>query len=74
MEPVDLAFVVDASGSIGAENFDLVKNLVSFVISNLVTVGEFQDRVALLTYSSESTIIFHFDDFNYDVGLNAGHR
>lgn len=62
-----MALIVDASGSIGASNFALVKGLVSFVIGNLVNIGETEDRVALLAYSTESTILFHFDDFNYNV-------
>jgi Mg-chelatase subunit ChlD len=64
---------VDASGSIGQDNFDLVKGLIIYVITNLIGVAENGDRVAMMTYSSDNAVLFHFNDtHNYDVPTIIG--
>jgi len=60
--PADIVFVVDESGSIGATNFDLMKNFLSQLIGNL-DIQSGRTRVGLVTYSSAVGTGFNLSDY-----------
>lgn len=55
--PADVIFLVDASGSIGAPNFDKMKAFVSAIVRNL-QIDSGTIRVAFVTFSSTYQSIF----------------
>ena len=63
----DLAFLVDASGSIGKTNFRVMTDFVAQIIENLdvdsALSGSLTEgfRVAMLTYSSTVDVFFMFN-------------
>lgn len=65
-EATDVVFLIDQSGSIGPENFELMTRFVTRVIETL-NVAENNTRVAARTFSILSESHFHLDDFNNDL-------
>jgi len=61
----DIVFVLDASGSIGADNFLKVKQFVKDVISAF-DIGFDKTRVGIVVYSSSNQVTRPFDLANYD--------
>ncbi|XP_033728441.1 uncharacterized protein LOC117317678 isoform X2 [Pecten maximus] len=59
----DIAFVLDASGSVGAQNFRRVKHFVTKVIDELA-IGYDVARVGAVSYSSRSYMGFYMDQYN----------
>uniref|UniRef100_A0A668W595 Collagen type VI alpha 6 chain n=1 Tax=Oreochromis aureus TaxID=47969 RepID=A0A668W595_OREAU len=59
----DLVFIVDESGSIGSENFDLVRSFLQSVVSGL-DVGDKRVRVGIVTYSDRATALVYLNSFN----------
>lgn len=55
-------FIVDESGSIGEENFRLIRNFLRSVISSLET-GPFKIRVGIVTYNNVSTAHISLNSF-----------
>ena len=47
---LDMAFVIDSSGSVGIHNFNKVKNFLKDIV-DYYNVGFDQTRIALITYS-----------------------
>jgi hypothetical protein len=43
VEPVDLIFVLDSSGSLGADNWQIVKQFAADIVS-LLTIGTSETR------------------------------
>lgn len=58
----DIAFLVDASGSVGLDNVDKMKEFVYSVVEKL-SIGRTDDRVGLVSYSSDPQLGFHLDSF-----------
>ena len=58
----DVAFVLDASGSVGEPNFVLVKNLVSRIVDEL-NINADNTRVGSVTYSSDSRLGFYMNQY-----------
>ncbi|XP_021375359.1 uncharacterized protein LOC110464458 isoform X7 [Mizuhopecten yessoensis] len=58
----DIAFVLDASGSVGAQNFRRVKHFVTKVIDELA-IGYDVARVGAVSYSSRSYMGFYMDQY-----------
>lgn len=58
----DIAFLVDASGSVGMDNIDKMKQFVYSMIEQ-ISVGQTDNRVGLASYSSNSQMGFHLDSF-----------
>uniref|UniRef100_H2XLP7 VWFA domain-containing protein n=2 Tax=Ciona intestinalis TaxID=7719 RepID=H2XLP7_CIOIN len=62
--PIDLAFIVDSSSSVGADNFQLIKDFVYEIINGL-NISETETRVTLARYNNwvDSRFFFntHFD-------------
>ena len=54
---IDLIFVLDASGSVGASNFQLMRNFTANVVRNL-NIGPDATRVGLVLYSSSASVQF----------------
>jgi len=55
--------VVDASGSIGSTNFDLVKSFLSRLVGRL-DIDSGNTRVGLITYSTNVENGFNLSDYN----------
>jgi len=60
---IDIVFVVDASGSIGSTNFNLVKSFLSRLVGRL-DIDSGNTRVALVTYASNVGSGFNLSDYN----------
>lgn len=59
----DIAFVLDASGSVGAQDFRRVKHFVTKVIDELA-IGYDVARVGAVSYSSRSYMGFYMDEYH----------
>lgn len=55
---VDLAFILDGSGSVGSYNFNQVKNFVKNVV-DFFNIGSSGTHVAVVTYSTYSRLEFN---------------
>ncbi|XP_063343317.1 collagen alpha-4(VI) chain-like [Pelmatolapia mariae] len=58
----DIVFIVDESGSIGEENFRLMRDFLHSVISSLET-GPSNIRVGIVTYNNETTAHISLNSF-----------
>jgi len=58
--PVDLAFLVDSSGSVGKNNW---QNMLRFLktLSGKLTVAPDRARIAVVSYSDKATLQFGLD-------------
>ena len=52
---IDLAFVIDSSGSVGSVDFDKVKKFLGDILE-FYNVGFDQTRIALISYSSNVSL------------------
>eukprot|EP00049_Salpingoeca_infusionum_P002694 m.58954 g.58954 ORF g.58954 m.58954 type:complete len:1085 (+) comp11738_c0_seq1:374-3628(+) len=81
---LDVAFVLDASGSVGVDNFDIVRDFIADTVRQL-DVGASKVRVAGMQFHSFPLPEFDFDDsfdrntvanriasFDYDTSTNWG--
>uniref|UniRef100_A0A3P9C6A4 VWFA domain-containing protein n=1 Tax=Maylandia zebra TaxID=106582 RepID=A0A3P9C6A4_9CICH len=59
----DFVFIVDESGSIGSENFDLVRSFLLSIVSGF-DVGDKRVRVGIVTYSDQATALVYLNNFN----------
>ncbi|XP_039661145.1 collagen alpha-6(VI) chain-like [Perca fluviatilis] len=59
----DIVFIVDESGSIGEENFKLVRTFLHSIVSSL-DVRPNKVRVGIVTYNEESSPQVYLDTFN----------
>ena len=67
----DMIFVLDSSGSIGAENWIKVLEFVKAVVRDF-TIGENNVRVGAVTFGTRATINFHLNEhFDETSLLNA---
>lgn len=55
---MDLAFILDSSGSVGSYNFNQVKNFVKNVV-DFFNIGSSGTHVAVVTYSTYSKLEFN---------------
>ena len=60
---IDLAFVLDSSGSVGEANFALERELVSSVVQRF-DVGLDATRVAVISFSGFAVINFNLGNFS----------
>ena len=60
--PLDLAFLMDASGSLYLDNYDKEKTFVKSVIDKQL-IGRRQTRVSVMAYSKSATIHVKFDQY-----------
>ncbi|XP_019848636.1 PREDICTED: phosphatidylinositol phosphatase PTPRQ-like [Amphimedon queenslandica] len=59
---LDLYFVMDASGSVGSSNFQLMKNFV-YNIANSFNVGSDSVRVGVMSFASSNSYHFHLNTY-----------
>ena len=75
---VELAFILDSSGSVGSSNFGQVKNFVKNVV-DFFNIGSSGTHVAVVTYSTYTRLEFNLKAYytksqiKYAVG-NIGYR
>lgn len=75
---VDLAFILDGSGSVGSRNFGQVKNFVKNIV-DFFNIGSSGTHVAVVTYSTYTRLEFNLKAYytksqiKYAVG-NIGYR
>ena len=60
---MDLFFVLDESGSVGSNNYQLMKNFVNDLIDSF-PIGQNNVRVGLMAFSSGFTIHFTLGEYN----------
>ena len=65
---IDLIFVLDSSGSIGSRNFQLVRNFVANVVTQL-DIGPDRSRVGLITFSSSAIVQFGLNTYRTNTSL-----
>ncbi|XP_072021860.1 uncharacterized protein [Amphiura filiformis] len=70
VEGIDLAFVIDGSGSIDAINFETAKNFVMRVVDGF-NIGPNNTRVGVIQYSASPVIEFDFDDYSTKADVQA---
>ena len=63
--PVDLAFLVDSSGSIGIKNWEGILVFLKEIV-NAYNVGPDGTHVAIIAYSSNARVEFQFDRLKGD--------
>jgi len=61
--PLDIVFVVDESGSIGTDNFNLTKWFLYELVGSL-DIDSGNTRVGLVTYSTSVAETFNLNDYN----------
>ena len=59
---VDIAFIIDSSGSIGKRNWERMKRFLKAIVSKL-DVGNSATHVAAIAYSTNSKVEMRFNDF-----------
>ncbi|XP_054477460.1 collagen alpha-6(VI) chain isoform X2 [Anoplopoma fimbria] len=59
----DIVFIVDESGSIGRDNFQLVRSFLHSIVSNL-DVSPSRVRVGIVTYNEKPTAQVYLNTFN----------
>ena len=57
---MDIAFIVDSSGSISRRNWGLLKSLLKELLKYM-NIGPDGTHVSTVIYSTEATVQFHFD-------------
>ena len=68
---IDLVIAMDESGSVGSQNFEIMKEFVEEIISHFV-VSYSATRVAIVTWSTQTTLEFNFLKYiNYE-GVKKG--
>ena len=63
--PVDLGFLIDASGSIGAKNFQKILQFVSKIV-DAFAVGPNGTHVGVIYYADDAIVHFDFNKFKGD--------
>ena len=70
---IDMAFVMDGSGSVGRNNFETAKTFVQEVVKGFV-IGPDNSRVAVIQYSSNPVVEFTFTEHTTDTALESAIR
>eukprot|EP00079_Xenopus_tropicalis_P018228 XP_004919427.1 PREDICTED: von Willebrand factor A domain-containing protein 2 [Xenopus tropicalis] len=70
-QPLDLAFVLDASAAVGQEKFNRLKNFVTMV-SLQFDINRDVTQIGLVTYSSRPQTVFGLDTHDSGSGLLQG--
>ena len=68
---VDIAFIIDSSGSIGRRNWEKMKRFVKSLISKL-DVSNSGTRIAVIAYSTNAEVVMRFSDFQGTYEVNSG--
>ena len=62
-EPADIVFIVDASGSVGAVNFNKMLEFVNKMVDGF-PIGPTETHIGMLTFDSKVYNQFHLNKFN----------
>ena len=65
---MDLAFILDSSGSVGSYNFNQVKNFVKNVV-DFFNIGSSGTHVAVVTYSTYTKLEFNLKAYYTKSGI-----
>ena len=68
---LDIAFIIDSSGSIGRRNWERVKRFVKALVSKL-EVSYYSTRIAAMAYSTDPEVVMRFNDYQGTVEVNQG--
>lgn len=68
---MDIAFIIDSSGSIGRRNWERVKRFVKALVSKL-DVSNSATRVAAIAYSTDAEVVMRFNDYQGTDEVNRG--
>ena len=68
---VDIAFIIDSSGSISRRNWERVKRFVKAATSKL-DVSSSGTRVAAIAYSTDPEVVMRFNDYQGTDEVNRG--
>ena len=68
---MDIAFIIDSSGSIGRRNWERVKRFVKALVSKL-DVSNSTTRVAAIAYSTDPEVVMRFNDYQDTDEVNRG--
>jgi len=68
---VDIAFIIDSSGSIGRRNWERVKRFVKALVSKL-DVSNSTTRIAAIAYSTDPEVVMRFNDYQGTDEVNQG--
>ena len=60
---IDLVFVLDASGSIGPSNFQLIREFVAN-ISTILDIGPDNSQVGVIVFRSSASVQFHLNTYS----------
>lgn len=61
-EPADIVFIVDASGSVGATNFQKTLDFVKTMVNGF-PIGPTETHIGLITFDSKVYLQFHLNKF-----------
>jgi len=70
-DQIDLVIALDESGSVGPNNFNIMKTFIKDIVSHFV-VSYSATRVALVTWSTRVTLEFDFDEYINNDGVKSG--
>ena len=59
---VDIVFILDGSGSVRHENFDIMKDFVKHLLET-INVGPTDSRVGMVTFSNSAHVEFYLNDY-----------
>ena len=68
---VDIAFIIDSSGSISRRNWERVKRFVKAATSKL-DVSSSGARIAAIAYSTDPEVLMRFNDYQGTDEVNRG--
>ncbi|WAR30024.1 MATN2-like protein [Mya arenaria] len=63
VEPADIVFILDASGSVGASNFQKMLGFVNTLVDGF-PIGPTQTHIGLLTFDTKVYNQFHLNKYN----------
>ncbi|XP_076454803.1 uncharacterized protein LOC143289641 [Babylonia areolata] len=72
-DKLDVAFILDSSGSVSSSDFGLMKEFAASVV-DVMNVSVDAVRVADVVYSSNVLVHFDFDDYTTKAGVEAAFR
>ena len=65
-----MAFLLDASASLRARNFNKQKLFVQRIVSEIFPVSPDGNRIGVIQYSTSAKVEIHFDDYFVNKSLN----
>lgn len=63
LQPADIVFIVDASGSVGQGNFATTLDFVKSMVSGF-TIGPNDFQIGMITFDSKPYLQFHLNRYN----------